>query len=206
MKSKLLPVLLTVVCCTLLFSFGMRTHAAKDPAAILIQGASDNLATDSGYPVKIGGVYNTSAPAPANGQRVDAQMDSSGNLKITGAVWAIPPPAAISALSTYRNISLVATGVNIKGSQGAVVGWYIANNATSARFVKLYNKAMAPTVGTDTPLCTIQVPASSATNISFTGGGINFAAGIGIAATNLVADADTTAPSANDVVCNVFYQ
>ena len=39
-------------------------------------------ATDSGNPVKVGGVYNTSAPTLTNGQRGDGQMDSAANFKI----------------------------------------------------------------------------------------------------------------------------
>lgn len=38
-------------------------------------------AADSGNPVKIGLVYNSTPPTVTNGQRVDAQADSAGNLK-----------------------------------------------------------------------------------------------------------------------------
>jgi hypothetical protein len=113
-------------------------------------------------------------------------------------------PQTTGGLSTYRNLSLVATGVSIKGSAGQVYGWFIANNAASARFVKFYNKASAPTVGTDTPVSTLEIPAGSAANVSFPQG-IAFSLGIGIGATNLVADNDTTAPSSNDLVVNIFY-
>lgn len=104
----------------------------------------------------------------------------------------------------YRNINLVATGVNIKGSAGQIYGWILCNNATAPRFVKFYNKATAPTVGTDTPVMTIELPASSTGQYS-NGFGIAFGTGIGIGATVLVADNDTTAPSTNDVVVNVLY-
>lgn len=39
-------------------------------------------ASDSGNPVKVGGVYNTSAPTLTNGLRGDAQMDVAANLKV----------------------------------------------------------------------------------------------------------------------------
>ena len=109
------------------------------------------------------------------------------------------------ACDTYRNISLLATGLLIKGGPGIVYGYYISNVAAATRFVKFYNKVTAPTVGTDTPLLTICLPASSAANVYF-GPGIGFGLGIGIGATQLVADADATAPAANDVVVNVFYK
>ena len=83
-------------------------------------------------------------------------------------------------------------------------GWYLANAAAAIRYVKLYNKATAPDQ-TDTPLLTILLPASSAANI-IAPAGIDFTTGISIRATTGVADNDTGAPSANDVVANVFYR
>lgn len=106
--------------------------------------------------------------------------------------------------STYRNISLLATGQLIKGTAGAVGGYFISNVAASVRFVKFYNKATAPTVGTDVPVLTLCIPATSAANV-WLGPGINFTLGIGIGATQLVADNDATAPAANDVVVNILF-
>jgi len=113
-------------------------------------------------------------------------------------------PATTGGLSTYRSLSLVATGVNIKASAGQVYGWYLYNNATTVRFVKLYNTASAPTAGSGTPTHTIPIPPGAAANVSFPQG-IAFGTGIGIIATTGVADADTGAPSANDVIVNIFY-
>lgn len=107
--------------------------------------------------------------------------------------------------STYRNINLVATGVAVKATPGVLYGYYMFNNAAAVRYVKFYNKATAPTVGTDVPFLTIALPASSGANLSFNGG-VLFKTGIGIGATTGVADNDTAAPTANDVVVNVFYK
>ena len=79
-----------------------------------------------------------------------------------------------------------------------------SDQAASVRYVKLYDKATAPT-SADTPKCTIPLPASSAANI-IAPAGIDFTAGIGIRVTSGVADNDTTAPTANDVVVNIFYR
>lgn len=51
---------------------------------LIISGAASG-ATDSGNPVKIGGVYNSSAPTFTTGQRGDIQIDANGNLKTTEA-------------------------------------------------------------------------------------------------------------------------
>jgi hypothetical protein len=83
----------------------------------------------------------------------------------------------------------------------------INTNASSPRFLKLYNKASAPTVGTDTPIMTIPIPANSqgaGLCLPFSMG-VNFSLGIAIAITGGVADNDTTAILANEVVLNLTY-
>src|SRR6266851_2957761 len=108
-------------------------------------------------------------------------------------------------VETYRNTSLVATGVLIKGAFGFVQGWDLHNNAAAVRFVKLYDKATAPVVGTDAPKLTIELAAGQHV-MNWTDEGLKFVNGIGIGGTNLVADADTTAPTANDLVVNIYYR
>ncbi|PJE65498.1 hypothetical protein COU91_01320 [Candidatus Saccharibacteria bacterium CG10_big_fil_rev_8_21_14_0_10_47_8] len=113
-------------------------------------------------------------------------------------------PSTTGGLSVYRNISLAASGVNIKSSAGQVYGWYLFNNTASVRYVKLYNKATHPSVGGDTPFMTIALPAGAGANVHFTTG-IAFSNGIGIGATTGVADGDTGAPAANEVIANIIY-
>ena len=119
--------------------------------------------------------------------------------------------AGAQGYATYRNLNLGATGALVAVGPRVIGGWWIYNNAAAARYVKLYNKAVAPTVGTDVPLITLGVPASSAANLMIpnSGGGQQgiggFDSGIGIGATTGVADADTGAPSANDIVLNLWY-
>lgn len=109
-----------------------------------------------------------------------------------------------AGLLPYRNIDLDETGQVVKASAGKVYGYYFYNNnAGSARFIKIYNKATAPTAG-DTPVLTIPLPAGAAANV-ITEKGIAFSAGISLRATTGVADADTGAPATNDVVVNVYY-
>jgi len=106
----------------------------------------------------------------------------------------------------YRNISLLATGILIKAGYGQVYGYHIINSAAAARFVKFYDNATAPTVGTDTPVMTIALAAAGQATVPYGPIGAEFLLGIGIGATQLIADADTTAPAANDVVVNVIYR
>lgn len=77
-----------------------------------------------------------------------------------------------------------------------------SNSNASARFLKIYDKASAPTVGTDTPVATYLIPGnSSGTNVPITVP-INFSLGFALAITGAVTDADTTVVGANEVVVN----
>jgi hypothetical protein len=109
-------------------------------------------------------------------------------------------------IEKYRVIALASTNAaSILASQGRVVGWHLYNATAGVKVMKLYNLAVAPTVGTSTPFLTLPIGANSAVSFQHPSG-INFSAGIAIAITGAIADADTTALSAGDVVANVFYQ
>lgn len=103
-------------------------------------------------------------------------------------------PARIAAAASTNATS-------VKATPGKVYNITLYNNAAYAVFLKLYNKASAPTVGTDVPVLTVGVPATA------TGGsrdinldGMDFSLGIAYAITKLVADNDTTVVVANDLV------
>lgn len=117
---------------------------------------------------------------------------------------------AARGYSIYRNLDVGATGAVVAAGQHVIGGWYLSNANAAAVFVKLYDKATAPS-NSDTPVLTIRVPAGSSANLlipqnSVGGDGIAFQQGIGLRATTGVADNDNTGPSTNDVICNVFYQ
>lgn len=59
------------------------TTGGTGASADQVQGNSAPAATDSGNPVKVGGVYNSTLPTYTAGQRTDAQADSRGNLRVT---------------------------------------------------------------------------------------------------------------------------
>lgn len=51
-----------------------------------VQGNVASSATDSGNPVKVGGVYNSTLPTLTNGQRGDIQLDSRAGVIVAGTV------------------------------------------------------------------------------------------------------------------------
>lgn len=115
-------------------------------------------------------------------------------------------PTTSGGLDVYTNINVNATGVNIKASAGQFYGYYCYNNnGSTTRYVRLYDSASAPTVGSTTKKTIFGIPANSAANWS-SDIGIAFTSGIGIGATGAVGDADTTNPSSNDVVCTIYYK
>jgi hypothetical protein len=70
---------------------------------------------------------------------------------------------------------------------------HLVNTGDGVRFVKLYNKASAPTVGTDVPLITIGIPAVQNSSFMLPAlQGINFSIGLSYAITLGAADSDTT--------------
>lgn len=103
----------------------------------------------------------------------------------------------VSAAATTNPTSAKAT----PGDVWKVTGY---NAAAALRYLKLYNKASAPTVGTDTPVATIALPATAAFTIDFEQ--MQFTAGIAYAFTTGVADADTGALTLADITAfNLFY-
>lgn len=103
------------------------------------------------------------------------------------------------------NSAATTNATSVKASAGTLFGLSCSNAGAAAAFVKLYNKASAPTVGTDVPVLTIAVPLSGTFSLELSNLGHRFATGIAFAITNLVADSDTTAVAASQVKVMMDY-
>jgi hypothetical protein len=79
----------------------------------------------------------------------------------------------------------------VKSTAGNLFEIEISNPTATAISVKLYNKATAPTVGTDVPIVTDTVAAGATVQRVYGNIGKRFLTGIGIAATALPAATDT---------------
>jgi hypothetical protein len=113
----------------------------------------------------------------------------------------------VKSNSTSRLLSSAATtnATSVKASAGTVRKIICNNTVASDRFLKFYNKASAPTVGTDTPILTLTLPASTK-NIQLPLDDHYFSTGIAFAITGAAADADTTAIAAGDITAlNITY-
>lgn len=140
-------------------------------------------------------IPGTYATEPIPGAQVSGTQPVSGSLTSAGTTTNTPATPSPSNINSAANTNATV----VKGSAGTLYNIGASNTGGAAAFIKLYNKATAPTVGTDVPVLTLVVPASG--NVDFDLGpmGHRFATGIGLAITNLAADTDTTAIAASQV-------
>lgn len=103
--------------------------------------------------------------------------------------------------TTGNTLSSAATtnATSLKASAGTLYTVTASNTGAATAYLKLYNKASAPTVGTDVPVLTIPIAAGSAAHFDWPPQGFRFATGIAYAITNLAPDSDTTAIAAAQV-------
>jgi hypothetical protein len=109
--------------------------------------------------------------------------------------------SAATSTSSFVKSAATTNATSLKASAGNVFSIYLINNSAAVKYFKLYNKASAPTVGTDTPVAVVGIPASG-NNFVMDGSAwapLRFSTGIAYAITGAVTDADTTAVAVNDV-------
>jgi hypothetical protein len=152
---------------------------------------ADNLTLNAGSG---GATAATDEISGVHYSRVKAVLGRDGVAKDVGTIARL-----ISAASTNAT-SLVA-------APGTVYSIFAVNLNAAVRYLKFYNKATSPTVGTDTPVLTLPIPAS-ATGAGFTWnpqGGLDFSTGIAYAVTTGATDADTGAVAANEIFLGISY-
>lgn len=149
----------------------------------------------------VGNVNVTAMPAVSIAGTPTVSISGTPAVTFSGAPTVTVAPAASSARLASSAASTNATLV--KASAGTLKGLMALNTTAATVWLKLYDKATAPTVGTDAPTLTLPIPA---------GGGLafdqamTFAVGIGFALTTGVADADTGAVASGAVLgLNICY-
>lgn len=128
-------------------------------------------------------------------------VTGSGTFTVAGGVTATPatgsPLVVVSAASTNASVQ--------KASAGSLFEIGAYNPTGSVAFLKLYNKASAPTVGSDVPIITIPIPANGEmVPREFGAIGKRFLAGIAMAITGAAAATDTTAVGAGIQVSGTY--
>lgn len=104
----------------------------------------------------------------------------------------------------YKFVGLGITGQIVKAYNGRLMFIQISNTAAAVRYVKIYNKATAPTAS-DTPVFTYAISGNQNIQMYLDEGGVMFSQGISLRASTGPADNDNTAPGANDIIINATY-
>jgi len=144
------------------------------------------------------------------GQIVEGQAIAARTVTgsvVTATISGTPGVTATPAVGLVATLNSAATtnATSLKATAGNVFVVAASNVSASGRFVKFYNKATAPTVGTDVPVLVVPVAANSTVAIEFGILGMRFATGIAYAITGAIADADTTAVGAGEVKLHITY-
>jgi hypothetical protein len=149
-------------------------------------------------------------------RRIDtlaSSADTSGdyatfNLTSAGALWSAPSAATNGGCSPHSIIS--ANTVNetaMKASAGQIYSLVVTNIGANEVFFKLYNDTTANIDETDTPVLRYTVPgnAAGAGFVVPIPVGIAFSTAITYRITGAIADNDTTAIAANEVLVSACY-
>lgn len=130
-----------------------------------------------------------------------AASDPGVIVRVLGGITTTPSASSGVITTTSRILSAAAStnATSAKASAGTLYRVTGHNANVAARYLKFYNKASSPTVGTDTPVLTFYLPAQTAFVFDWAGGRL-FSTGIAYALTTGVADADTGALTAADIL------
>jgi hypothetical protein len=155
----------------------------------------------------------------AGTQRVTIATDDSVPVTIASVpshavtnagTFAVQDDARTTGGSTpYHLVSAATTNAtSVKASAGTLYDVFVSSVNAAARYLKIYDKASAPTVGSDTPALTILIPGNTAGGGAAKGWfrGVAFSNGIAFALTTGAADADTGAVAASEIVVNLAYK
>lgn len=124
--------------------------------------------------------------------------DMAGGTRTTAGGLATVARLVSSAATTNATVA--------KSSAGRVYALRAYNTTTSIIYLKLYNKATTPTVGTDVPVVTLALKPQDQFALDFGLIGQSFASGISYSITANPADNDNTAIAAGAVVgLNIWY-
>lgn len=137
-------------------------------------------------------VQGTYATEPIPGAQVSATQPVSGTVTANQGTLVAPTALNINSAATTNATS-------VKTSAGTLYNISASNINAAARYIKLYNKASAPTVGTDVPVLTMLIPAGSTIDHDFGLIGHRFSLGIALAITSGAADSDTGAVAVNEI-------
>lgn len=197
-----------------------RVNIASDNTAFQVKvigsagGAFDTAGQNAASPANellVGAQFNTSPTTVTSGNTSPLQMDATGHLLVNctgcnaGSTVSLIPATSGGLTLSHLIAAATTNATSLKASAGQLYGAAIYNNASYPVYLKFYNKASAPTVGTDTIVWEVPVQAGTQREVH-TEEGLAFATGIAYALTKGITDADTTAVALSDASVDLIYK
>lgn len=180
---------------------GASTNLPVALAGALPAGTNSIGTVINGAGTAIIGKVTTDQTTPGTTDLVHAAQSGNWNVSVVASTsGGCVPYHLVSAATT--------NATSIKGSAGQFYSMAGYNTNAAPRYLKLYDKASAPTVGTDTPVWVMMLPGNAA------GAGANLSLplplactlGLAFAITGGIADNDTTSVGAGDCVIDFLYK
>lgn len=196
------------------------TSTAQVPLGKVGFGAAGTytpVTASAGLPVAVVGT-----PAVSVSGAVEVTNDAGNPLPVSGTVTVnvlpagtntiggvTPVASATGGATSFQLISANTTNAtSVKNTSGTLYGIQVFNNNAAARYLKFFDKASAPTLGTDSPIKTILIPGGTAgagTIVPLPSCGVKFTLGIALAITTGIAALDTGAVAASEIAANIDY-
>lgn len=146
-------------------------------------------------------------PIGAKFFRVTASAYTSGSIVVTVVYSAVSESVATHAIinsnlttraqsGSLTSTAITASSTNatlVKNSGAQLYSLDVTNASAAVIYLKMYNKASAPTVGTDTPVAIYDIPANSARVVTYGAHGRWLGNGLAYAITGAIGDLDGTA-------------
>lgn len=179
-------------------------------AGAILDFAGQNAAAPANA-LLIGGTFFTTPTTLTNGDASPLQLDNLGKLLVdcstcSGSSTVSLIPATSGGVTLAHVVAAASTNAtSLKASAGQVYDACVNSNAAYPVYLKLYNKASSPTVGTDTPVRIVQAQAGVPSCVK-TEEGYAFGTGIAWALTKGITDADTTAVLISDATVEISYK
>lgn len=160
---------------------------------------------------------NTAASGTsADGDYATLNVDSTGHLW-TRVGLALPAGSNLvgdvglsgrttGGLTLHRRLSTGTDSTNVKNAAGQLFWGFVTNTNASARYIKFYNSASTPTLGSGTPVLSFLVPPGSSGLQITAEQGLAFSTGIGYTLSTGAADADTGTVAASEIIVNLGYR
>lgn len=173
------------------------------PATVTVNGSAATFTSTLSVDDGVRTITITTPTIAVDGQEIVMAFTPSQDYDLPPmAVQARPVRSAggFKPSNIHRLVSAAAS-VNatiIRSGAGRLYRIRGYNNAAAVRFLKLYDKATAPSQ-TDTPILTLTLKAAEVFDFDLYDCGLDYSAGLGYRITGAAPDADTTALVAGDV-------